>query len=191
LSDSNDAGWVAVAVLGKARGNRGEITAWPLSSKPDRYQSLHEVFLFASAERPANTPAVSLAGQLPPDGQRFVVDETWFHQGTLIIKFAGVDSISDAERLTGMEVRIPASQRIDLEPGEYFTSDLIGCDVIERGNGNPLGKVTGWLDSGGPGLLEVGDILIPFARAICVEIDPAARRIVVELPEGLKDLNRP
>ena len=191
MSDSIDAEWVAVAVLGKARGNRGEITAWALSSKPDRYQSLHEVFLFASAERAANSPVVSSAVQPPPDGQRFAVDETWFHQGTLIFKFAGIDSISDAERLVGMEVRIPASQRIDLEPGEYFTSDLIGCDVIERGNGMSLGKVTGWLDSGGPGLLEVGELLIPFARAICVEIDPAARRIVVELPEGLKDLNRP
>jgi len=191
LSDSTDAEWVAVAVLGKARGNRGEITAWALSSKPERYQSLHEVFLFASAERAGNTPVVSSAAQPSPDGQRFVVDLTWFHQGTLIFKFAGIDSISDAERLAGMEVRIPANQRIDLEPGEYFTSDLIGCDVIERGNGKSLGKVTGWLDSGGPGLLEVGEVLIPFARAICVEIDPSSRRIVVELPEGLKDLNRP
>jgi hypothetical protein len=32
--------------------------------------------------------------------------------------------------------------------------------------------------------------LIPFARSICVEIDPAAKRVIVELPEGLEDLNR-
>jgi ribosomal 30S subunit maturation factor RimM len=55
-----------------------------------------------------------------------------------------------------------------------------------------LGRVSGWEDSGGPGLLVVeGSLLIPFARAICVEIYPEAKRIAVELPEGLKDLNRP
>jgi ribosomal 30S subunit maturation factor RimM len=48
------------------------------------------------------------------------------------------------------------------------------------------------VDNGGPLLLEVrGEgkpILIPFVKAICVEIDVPGRRIAVELPEGLKDL---
>jgi 16S rRNA processing protein RimM len=169
-----DAGWVTIAVLGKTRGNRGEITAWALSSRPERYQSLQEVHLFGSA------------------GERFEVESTWFHQGTLVFKFRGVDSISDAERLTGLEVRIPLSQRMPLEPGEFFQSDLVGCEVVERRTGESLGRVSDWQDSGGAGLLVVeGNLLIPFARAICVEIDPAARRIAVDLPEGLKDLNRP
>jgi ribosomal 30S subunit maturation factor RimM len=64
--------------------------------------------------------------------------------------------------------------------------------VIDRRTGESLGRVEGWEDSGGVGLLAVeGGLLVPFARSICVEIDPAVRRIVVELPEGLKDLNRP
>jgi ribosomal 30S subunit maturation factor RimM len=51
--------------------------------------------------------------------------------------------------------------------------------------------VTRFEESGGSGLLVVGkDLLVPFARAICVEIDLAGRRIVVDLPEGLKDLNQ-
>jgi 16S rRNA processing protein RimM len=174
LSEPIDAGWVTIAVLGKTRGNRGEITAWALSSKPDRFQALKDVYLFGSA------------------GERFEVESTWFHQGTLIFKFRGVDTISDAERLTGSEVRIPISQRTALEPGEFFQSDLVGCEVVDRRTGESLGRVSDWQDSGGGGLLVVdGDFLIPFARAICVEIDPAARRIAVELPEGLKDLNRP
>jgi 16S rRNA processing protein RimM len=91
-----------------------------------------------------------------------------------------------------MEVRIPISQRISLEPGEFFQSDLIGCEVIDRRTGESIGRVSDWQDSGGAGLLVVGDdeLLIPFVRAICVEIDPSSRRIAVELPEGLKDLNR-
>jgi 16S rRNA processing protein RimM len=110
----------------------------------------------------------------------------------LIFKFQGVDTISDAEPLAGAEVRVPMSQRAPLEPGEFFQSDLVGCEVMDRRTGASLGRVTGWEDSGGPGLLVVeGGMLIPFARAICVEIHPEAKRIVVELPEGLKDLNRP
>jgi 16S rRNA processing protein RimM len=103
-----------------------------------------------------------------------------------------VDTISDAQRLTGVEVRVPASQRTPLDPGEFFQSELMGCDVVDRRTGQSLGTVTGWEDSGGSGLLVVeGSLLIPFARSICVEIDPATRRIAVELPEGLKELNRP
>ena len=70
-------------------------------------------------------------------------------------------------------------------PGEFFQSDLIGCEVVDRRTGEPLGRVTGWEDAGGPGLLVVdGGLLIPFARSICVEIDPAARRIVWNCPKA-------
>ena len=169
--------WVTVALLGKTRGNRGELTALALSSKPERYETLREVYLFG--------PGVSASGD------RQEVESFWFHDGTLILKFKGVDSISDAEHLIGCEVRVPMAERAALEEGEFFESDLIGCDVVERATGQSLGRVSAWQDGGGAGLLVVGNLLIPFAREICVEIDPAARRIAVELPEGLKDLNRP
>ena len=125
------------------------------------------------------------------EGRRYEVEEVWFHNGRPVLKFAGVDTMTDAEALTGSELRIPRSERGELEPGEYFISDLIGCEVIERATGRSLGHVTGWQDWGGPGVLEVGNLMIPFARSICVEIEPEARRIVVDLPEGLTELNRP
>lgn len=168
---SAEAEWIAVALLGKTRGNRGEITALALSPKPERYEGLTEVFLFGN-------------------GERMEVEEAWFHQATLVFKFRGIDTISDAERLYGTEVRVPVEQRIALEPGEFFQSDLIGCDVVDRLSGQSLGRVSAWQDGGGSGLLVVGNgLLIPFVRAFCVEIDPVGRRIAVELPEGLKDLN--
>lgn len=163
--------WITVAVLGRARGNRGELTAIPFS-KPERYEALREVFLF-------------------PEGQKHEVESAWFHGQRLILKFRGVDTISDAERLEGREVRVPRHERMALEPGEYYESDLIGCEVWERGSSAPLGRVTALQETGGAGLLEVdGTILIPFARSICIAIEPEARRIVVELPEGLKELNQ-
>jgi 16S rRNA processing protein RimM len=166
--------WVAVALLGKTRGNRGEITALALSSKPERYQSLREVYLCLG----------------PEPGEKYEVESTWFHDSTLIFKFRGVDSISEAERLCGAEVRVSIGERTALDPGEFFESDLVGCEVVDRATGERLGRVSEFQDGGGSGLLVVDGMLIPFARSICVEIDPAAKRIAVELPEGLKDLNR-
>ena|SRR5580658_6900192 len=161
--------WVTLAVLGRARGIRGEVTAFALS-KPERYASLREVFLF-------------------PEGSRREVESAWFHDNRLVLKFRGVDTMSDAELLTGCEVRVPHAERVPPAPGEYFESDLIGCEVVERDGGASLGRVAALQDAGSSGVLEVeGGLLIPFVRAICVAIEPEARRIVVDLPVGLKEL---
>ena len=65
--------------------------------------------------------------------------------------------------------------------------------MVELGTGRVLGVVEDWQEYGGPPLLQVKaqdgrEILIPFAKAICREIDVAGRRIGVDLPEGLDDL---
>ena len=73
-----------------------------------------------------------------------------------------------------------------------YYSDLIGCEVWDRKVGDLVGTVTAMREFGGPGVLELDNgILVPFARAICVNIDPGNRRIDVELPDGLRELNRP
>ncbi len=60
-------------------------------------------------------------------------------------------------------------------------------------SGAPVGVVKGVEEYGGPPLLRVEaadgrEILVPFARSICREIDVAAKTIRVELPEGLREL---
>jgi 16S rRNA processing protein RimM len=163
--------WVAVAVLGRPRGNRGELTAESLSSKPERFARLKNV-------------------RLVGDGSAYQVEEVWEHAGALVFKFRGVDSISDAERLRGAEVQVPQAERITLEPGEYFHSDLIECEVRERTSGRVIGRVTSFEEYGGPPLIEIdgGRMLIPFVRAICVDIRPDLKLIQVDLPEGLEEL---
>jgi 16S rRNA processing protein RimM len=118
------------------------------------------------------------------------VEEVWEHSGELVFKFRGVNSISDAEKLRGAEVQVPRAERVELEPGEYFHSDLIGCEVRERASGRVVGKVTNFEEYGGPPLLEIdgGRMLIPFVKAICVDIRPEVKLIQVDLPEGLEDL---
>ena len=172
--------WIAVAVLGRPRGNRGELTATSLSSKPERFARLGDV---------------RLVGDGPSaDGVSHHVEEVWQHDGALVFKFRGVDSISDAEKLRGAEVQVPRAERVELEPGEYFHSDLIGCEVRDRVSGRLIGRVTNFEEYDGPPLLEVdgGRLLIPFVKAICTEILPEEKliRVVARAAEaGALQLN--
>ena len=169
--------WVTIAILGKARGNRGELTAISLSDHPERFEMLRHVFLYNPATE--HVPA------------EYSAEEIWHHQTTLIFKFAGVDSIHQAQQLTGWEVRIPFSERLPLEAHEFYHSDLIGCEVRDRATGRSFGHVTGFEEGGANGLLKLGPhILIPFTREICVSIMPEEQVILVDLPEGLIELNQ-
>ncbi len=77
-------------------------------------------------------PGMQLSA-LAEDGSRreLQVEELWPHKGFLVLKFAGVDSISDAEALLRCELQVPADQRAQLEPGWTYVSDLIGCMVFD------------------------------------------------------------
>jgi 16S rRNA processing protein RimM len=171
--------WTAVARIVRSRGNRGEVAAEVLASSFQRLAPLRAARLFA--------------GGRWPEGRPVEIESVWEHRGQAVFKFRGVDTIGAAEELRGAYVSVPVSERPPLPDGEYYQSDLIGCQVVERGSGRVVGEVSGVQEYGAAPVLEVesaaGEILIPLARSICVAVDVAARRIEVELPEGLKDLN--
>lgn len=142
----------------------------PLSNDPDRVKAV-------------------FVGEKPME-----IERAWMHGDQLILKFRGVDSISDAEKLAGAEVAIPFEQRAALAGEEVYESDLIGCEVFDAA-GRSLGRVTDYEDAGGAPLLHIlmqggGDLLIPFAKSICTTIDAANKRIVIHPPDGLLDLNQ-
>jgi 16S rRNA processing protein RimM len=121
-----------------------------------------------------------------------IVEGTWRQKDRIVFKFRGIDSIEEAEKFVGADVCIRPEQRTPLPEGEYYQSDLIGCEVIDRATDKSVGKVEVWHEYGAAPLLEVRDangkeILIPFAKAICVKVDVGAKRIEADLPEGLLD----
>src|SRR5262245_31273845 len=65
-----------------------------------------------------------------------------FQQGRPIVGLRGFASIGDAERLSGAELRVPATEQLPLPDGAYYHHQLIGCEVVTR-NGDALGRVTG------------------------------------------------
>ena len=113
--------------------------------------------------------------------------------GHCVVKFQGIDGISEAEKYIGAEIRIPAGDLPEPEEGSYYTFDLKGCQVFAAG-GDYIGIVTDVLDSGGNRILKVDrekeETLIPLAESYLKSIDLDQRRIEVDLPEGLRDLNK-
>jgi 16S rRNA processing protein RimM len=122
------------------------------------------------------------------------IEHAWPHKDWLVLKFAGVDSISEAELLAGCELQVPQSERAKLEPGAAFVSDLVGCKLLDRGK--EVGLVSDVrFGAGEAPLLVVGEskaeLEIPYAQEFLVRVDLEHKRIEMNLPEGLLEVNAP
>jgi len=179
-----------VALIVRPHGVRGEVAAEILTDFPERLTKLKRATLWNGLAAP----------------RQVEVNRCWLSHsrgGQAIFHFAACNSVDDAKKLVGFEVRIPLSERAKLPDGSYYISDLVGCEVVET-SGAKVGVVREVEINGdhvqGTPLLVVdldatriaaspGEILIPLAQDICVRVDLAARRIEAKLPEGLIDIN--
>ena len=165
---------VAVARVVKVRGIRGEVAADLLTDFPERFEWVEE-----------------LVGVGPTGARRVLeVEHQWLHQGRVILKFAGFDTPEAAVDLVGYELTVPEDEAVELEEGEFYDWQLIGCRV-ETVDGAAVGTVREVLHGTGdaPVLVIEGkggkEHLVPFAESICVEVDVEARLIRADAPEGL------
>jgi 16S rRNA processing protein RimM len=167
---------IAIARILRPRGNRGEVLVELHTDFPTRFSLLSRVWVEY------------------PDGRRecLEIERCWEHQGRQVLKFSSIESIGDAERLAGAWIEIAADQAIPLPAGTYWDHDLIGCRLRNR-SGQLLGVVTHILRIAGNDQLVVQnddvEFMVPVVAAICLEISIARKEILVELPEGLIDLN--
>jgi 16S rRNA processing protein RimM len=114
------------------------------------------------------------------------------HGGRAIVGFEGFTRVEDVERLSGLELRVPEAALQPLAPHTYYQHQLVGC-VVETVSGETVGTVAR-VDGGvGTSVLAVegdrGEVLVPLTQAICVEIDVGGKRIRIDPPEGLLELN--
>jgi 16S rRNA processing protein RimM len=108
-----------------------------------------------------------------------------------------VDSITDAERLAGLIVAVPRSERVPLPEDEVYIGDLIGCTLVDMARADApivVGAIEDVERAAGtaPMLIVLGgagEVLIPFAKSYLRKVDLEARRVEMELPQGLMDLN--
>jgi 16S rRNA processing protein RimM len=188
--------WIVLAHLLRPQGRKGELLAELLTDFPERFEDRRHVFLAAagfngtSAEaRPAEVVAFWL-----PVGK---------NEGRIVLQFAGIDSISDAESIAGLEVIVSEEDRLPLDDESVYISELVGCTiydgtvavgVVEDVQFPSTADGARRLEDAAP-LLSVrsadGDeVLIPFAKAFLVAMDTDAKRIDMVLPAGLIEVNR-
>ena len=139
---------------------------------------------------------MKLSALSPEDTRRELeVEQLWPHKNLLVLKFAGVDSISDAEALVRCELQVPRNQRAQLESGWNYVSDLAGCTVLDRGQ--EIGRIEDvQFGAGEAPLLMVVDSAgkkfdVPFAEAYLEGVDLARKRVRMSLPEGMLEINAP
>ncbi len=172
--------WAVIARLGRTHGLAGAIyaDAWHGAG---RFAGLEAVWV----RRPD--------GSLANEGRPYKVRSAREVQGRLLIELEGIGAVEAAHELTGCEMVVPEQDRAPLAEGEFYLSDLVGCEVWRKGESRPLGVVRSWQEFGGPPTLEVdcdGEMVwIPCVRAVCVAIEPERRRIEIDPPEGLLELN--
>lgn len=177
--------WVLIAHLVRPQGRAGELIADILTDFPERFSERRNLTL------------------LSPDGKStrpVELENYWLHKGRVVLKFAGIDSITDAETLRNFDVAIPRNQRAPLDEDSVYIDDLIGCHIIDVGiaNAGDLGPIIG-VDretTSTPLLLiqtasSKEELQIPFAKAWLRRIDLGGKRLEMTLPEGLLTINSP
>jgi 16S rRNA processing protein RimM len=184
---SADRNWVVLAKLVRPQGRRGELLAEILTDFPDSFTRRSRVFLLPQSGTPGDA------------AREAKVESSWLHKGRVVLKFAGIDSIEDAEKLRHFTVVVPHEERMPLEGDAVYISDLLGAHVVDigRGGSRDVGEITDVLpEHAGPAMLVLrgpgkNELLIPFVKAYLRHIDLGGRRVEMELPEGLLDIEAP
>jgi 16S rRNA processing protein RimM len=173
--------FITLARVVKTQGRRGEVAAEILSDVPDRFV--------------IGMKLQALPKELNASRRELEVEELWPHKGLQVLKFAGVDSISEAETLVGSELQVPRSQRSELQAGWNYVSDLVGSAVLDHGR--EIGCIEDVQFGAGEAPLLIvrgaaGRLLeVPFAEAYLDAVDVERKQVRMKLPEGLLEVNAP
>lgn len=171
--------FITIAKVVKTQGRVGEVATELFTDFPERFEQRRKLYAWL------------------PNGERreLELEDFWSHKGQMILKFAGIDSMNDAELLLKSEIQIPASERAKLEDGSLYVSDLLGCKVFEvSSTEREVGIVKDVDFSAGvaPLLVVKGagkEVLIPLVESFLAKTDLDAKRIEMKLPEGLLELD--
>lgn len=180
--------WAWLARIKRPQGRRGEVFAEILTDYPEKFSERRQVWLLRDG------PSLKAAEDSAP--KPVDITHHWLHKGGIVLHFAGVESISDAETLAGLIVAIPRNERVALGEDEAYIGDLTECELVDVSGSEPvtIGHIADVDRSSGPVALLIvdssrGEVLVPFAKSYLRKLDLANKRVEMALPEGLVDLN--
>lgn len=173
-------GWDALVTVGRIvrpHGIRGQVVVAPETD-------------FGAARF---APGSVLRIRVGEDVRELTVDASREYDGRWVVGFAGVTTMNEAETLRNTELRVPPEGLHALERDKFYVHDLVDCEVVTA-TGESIGRVTRVELGTGTPLLVVtagkrGEVLVPLADTICRRIDVAGKRIEIDPPDGLIELN--
>lgn len=165
----------------RPQGRRGELLADLLTDFPEKFAEGRQLWLSSEAK---------------PEPREYSLENHWLHKGRIVLKFAGIDSISSAEALSGMLVLIPTESRSQLEAGAAYISDLIGSTLFHVSQNRNIGTIRDVQQGAGTAPLLIVDsagteLEIPFAEEFIVRFDSSKKLLEMNLPQGLLEVNDP
>ncbi len=167
-------GYFAIGRIVGAHGIRGAVKVAVMTDYPERFRPGAKAYLGTEL---ACTPTE--------------IESARPHKGVLLVKLSTVPDRNLAETLQGQYLLIRADQAMPLAEHEYYAHDLIGL-AVETGDGEMLGTLTEILYTGANDVYVVegprGEILLPALRSVIVEVNLAARKMTVSIPDGLLDM---
>ena len=172
-----------MARIVRPQGRRGEVLAEILTDFPEKFAERKQLWL--SRENDSQRREYRLANH-------------WFHKGRVVLQFAGVASISDAELLNGYLVQVPSVERAKLTEGAVYVGELVGSMLVDLSGGrhSEIGRIEDVRQGVGTAPLlvvrrEAEEYEIPFAQEYVVRFDIAGKILEMNLPAGLLEVNAP
>jgi len=161
---------IRVGKIVNTRGLKGEVRCISLTDSLDRFQELEHVFI-------------------EDTGERLEIQTCKFSKGLVYLKFAGYESMSDAEQLKGNYLTIDSNQKKELPENTYYIHDLIGVAVFDE-TGKHIGEITDVFQTGANDVYEINHdsrMLIPAIKQVVKQVNLNERKMIIMLLDGLLD----
>ena len=118
-----------------------------------------------------------------------IVESYRNHKNFLLVKFEGIDSVEEAEKLKNLQIKIDSDEVGELEENEFYFHEIIGCQVFDENDRN-LGEIIDILTPGANDVWvikgeEGKEILIPYIEDVVKQIDITSKKVNIEVMEGL------
>jgi 16S rRNA processing protein RimM len=162
---------IAVGAIIKPQGVKGEFKVIPLTDNIKRFGEIHRVYW-------------KITGGL----RELYLESYRPFKEFVLLKFSGIDSLTEASLLGKGLIWIPRSERPRLPEGRFYYDEIEGLDVFTI-SGDFLGKIVRIMTTGSNDVYCVSnsgrEILLPALESVIKVIDLDCHRMVVQLPAGL------
>lgn len=155
------------------QGIKGEVRVMPSVDDIERFKLLDHVFV----ERRGNI-------------NEYEIENVRFHKQFVLLKFKGIDNMTDAEKLKGSLVKITEDMALPCDEDEYYIRDLYDMEVVTE-DGEKLGVISDVIFTGANDVYAVKpdegkEILIPAIKDCIINVDVENKIMTVRLLEGLR-----